>query len=234
MATVSKEKREKITEFIVKFIGKFIPDDTHNVTVTRGFLSSLSDTDFYNYIHSLRKRPATERSDQNILPYYAPNLNKDKLYTANAFKIADELEHKFHKRVWTYNPKSDIEVLSNEEFPIVDLIVRRPAQIHEKKTSIPLETKSVDDMTEQVTGASKGSKVSYPELQGQSSQGLDNTIIEEIKLRGGDSIAYREFERQMLENGHCDIDSILEMNTKTKAPTLVSILLTGAHIGNNL
>src|SRR5690606_25458353 len=151
--------------------------DKQNVELIRQQLEAMSDEQFEQYMTMLQRQDG-ERRPREILPYYAPNLAKSKLNIKRNLDIAEELGHKFFERLWITDPQTNVTYLTSHAHLVVDLPIRRQAQIHEKKVSIPMDSKSVDELTGQVTGSSKGSKLSFPELQAQLSQDLTSTIIE--------------------------------------------------------
>lgn len=227
--------RAKATEYILKYIGAICPSDKHNVEITKKHLESLSDEQFEQYMKALRKpKDGEEDQGRQTLTYYAPNLGDTKITIERNLAIAEEIGHQFFEQLWITDPQTQQTYLTPNKHLVIDMPVRRQAQIHEKKASIPLHANSVDEMSGQVTGESKGSKLSFPELQSQVSQELESTIIEEIKLRGGDERAYQEFEKQILETGSCSQSDILAMGTRAKSTDTASILLKGMHLGNNL
>ena len=227
--------RQRATEFILKYIGMIDPDNKANVEMTKRNLEGLSDEQFASYMRSLRKPTSGEEEQgRQTLTFYAPNLAKTKITVKRNLDIAEKLGHPFFERLWITDPQTQQTYLTSHRHLVMDLPVRRQAQIHEKKVSIPQDANTVDEMSGQVTGNSKGSKLSFPELQAQVSQELNSTIIEEFKIRGGDEKALQAFERQLIETGSCSQSGILDMGTRAKSTETVSILLKGMHLGNNL
>lgn len=227
--------RKKATDYILKHIAMFDPNDKANVQLTKQFLESLSDEQFEDYMRRLRK-PENGAEDQGreTLTYYAPNLSKIKLEVKRNLEIADAIGHNFFERLWLTDPQTGETYLTTQAHMVVDLPIRRQAQLLIKKSSIPANNNTVDELSGQPTGESKGGKLSFPELQAQVAQQLDNTILEEIKIRGGDEIAYQEFERQMLETGSASLEQLLSLGTKVKSTETLSKLFKGMHFDNNL
>jgi hypothetical protein len=227
--------RKEATAYILEHIAMIDPSDKQNIDLCRKQLESMTDVQFESYMHRISAVPdEDEDRKQDCLTYYAPNLGTTKITIENNLKIADKIGHKFFERLWITDPQTGVTYLTPNEFMIVDLPIRRQAQLLIKKISIPLDHKSVDELSGQVTGESKGSKLSFPELQAQVSQNLENTIIEEIKIRGGDEKAYQEFERQMVERGSCSQAEILSLGTTVKSTQTLATLLKGMHLDNNL
>jgi hypothetical protein len=227
--------RKAATDYILQHIGMIDPADTQNLELTRSQLEGMTDVQFESYMNRISEVPADDEDrQQDCLTYYAPNLGKTKITIENNLRIAETIGHKFFERLWVTDAQTGVTYLTPNEFMIVDLPIRRQAQLLVKKSSIPVDHRSVDELSGQVTGGSKGSKLSFPELQAQVSQNLDRTIIEEIKIRGGDEKAYQEFERLMVERGSCAQDEILALGTKVRSTQTVAALLKGMHLDNNL
>lgn len=227
--------RKKVTEFIVSVIQDFTPGDTRNSEITRERLESMSDEKFEDYMRRLGK-PQTEEEWMNRehLNLYVPNLDKTKINVIRNVEIAKSLGKNIFQQVWITDPQTLLTFLTPKPYPVMDLPVRRQAQIHEKKASIPLHSKSVDQLTGQVTGDSKGSKMSFPEIGALASQKLDNSLIEMIKIRGGDEEAYREVERKLIQTGSCSMSDVLDMGTRVKSTDVASAYLKAMHLDNNL
>lgn len=227
--------RQEVTAFIVKSIAGIIPGDNYNAELTKKRLDAMSDTEFDQYIRSLAK-PTTEEeiATQEILPFYAPNMKNPRVTMENLMKLADEIGHPFFEQLWLTDPQTNKVFLTPQKYLVADMIVRRQAQMLTKKSSIPENARHVDEMSGQVTGKSKGSKISFPELQAQLAQGLENTLIEEIKVRGGDRSAQVEFDRQLIENGEASITDVVEPGQVSKSTSNVAILLRGMMIDTNL
>lgn len=227
--------RAKATEFILTHIAMIVPEDSANVNLTRQKLEAMNDAEFEGYMRALRRSP-TGIADQGrqTLTYYAPNLSKTKISVKRNLEIAEKIGHKFFERLWLTDPQTGVTYLTPNEYMVIDLPVRRQAQVLIKKVSIPMDNNSVDELSAQPTGDSKGGKLSFPELQAQVSQQLDRTIIEEIKIRGGDEKAFQEFERRMIETGSVSQEELLRLGTRVKSTQTLSNLLKGMHLDNNL
>lgn len=227
--------RKELTEFIVNAIAGIIPGDTYNSELTKKRLDEMSDTEFDQFVRSLAK-PETEegRAQQEILPFYSPNLKDPRITMDNLLKVAEDIGHPFFEQIWLTDPQTGTTFLTPQKYLVIDMTVRRQAQTLTKKSSIPENARHVDEMSGQVTGKSKGSKISFPELQSQLAQGLENTLIEEIKVRGGDRVSQLEFDRQLIENGEASIEDVTSHGGVTSSTSTVSILYRGMMLDNNL
>lgn len=227
--------RQEVTKFIVDSIAGIIPGDNFNADLTKQRLDAMSDAEFDQYIRSLA-RPANDEDlvHQEILPFVSPNLKDPRVTMDNLMKVADGIGYQFFEQLWLTDPHTGMTYLTPQKYLTLHMTIRRQAQMLTKKSSIPADARHVDEMSGQVTGKSKGSKISFPELQAQLSHGLEHTLIEEIKVRGGDRVAQGEFERQLIEHGEVSIEDVTESGSLTQSTSTVAILYRGMMIDNNL
>lgn len=227
--------RQQVTDFVVNAVSLMIPGDDYNPSVTRTRLEAMSDQEFDLYIRSLA-RPLTdeEKEQQEILPFVAPAFDETRLTMDNLMRTAEVVGLKLFERLWITDPQTGVTYLTPNELPVFDMMVRRQAQMLSKKSSIPEDARHVDEMSGQVTGASKGSKISFPEVQAQLAQGLDNTLMEEINVRGGNQAAQNEYDRQLIEHGEANIADVLVPGEVTKSTSNLAILYRGMMLDTNL
>jgi hypothetical protein len=227
--------RQQVTAFIVDSIAGVIPGDLYNADMTKQRLDAMSDEDFDTYIRSLA-RPSNEQDlvHQEILPFVSPNLKDPRVTMDNLMAVADKIGHPFFEQLWLTDPHTGIVYLTPQKYLCLHMTIRRQAQMLTKKSSIPADSRHVDEMSGQVTGKSKGSKISFPEVQAQLSHGLEHTLIEEIKVRGGDRVAQGEFDRQLIEHGEVSIEDVTSGGGVTQATATVGILYRGMLIDTNI
>ncbi len=147
-------------------------------------------------------------------------------------ELAKKWGHQFFERIWMDGENGAPPYLSNHKYLIVLLPLKRQSQFLIKKISIPEDSRTIDNMTGQVTGKSKGSKFSYPEMQIVASQGLHKTIAEFMKVRGGDNVAYNAMVKSLTTQGGASLKAVTSMNTVVKSQVTLSAFLTGMHLRN--
>ena len=99
--------------------------------------------------------------------------------------------------------------------------------------SVPDNDKQIDGLTGQVTGDSKSSSVTNPEIQILAARGLDATLEEFVNVRGGNIAAYSDFKRQAEETGEIKLNS-LDQNTRSRVAVVGQVLLRSMMIENNI
>lgn len=222
---MDKAKRKATEKYILDFIGSLAPNNP-NVDIYKQQFETWSDEQFHQFMLDLKE-------GKTSLFYYEPNFNKSKLKIERNFEIAKKMNVKFFHRIWIddgINPR----YLTPKEYLVLRLPYRRQAQLLVKKISIPENSKTIDQLTGQPTGPSKGSKISYPETQMLAAWGLDNCLFEAVKVRGGDISAYNAYINSISKTGDANLDEIERMGTDVQSTVTLSTLLKAMHIGNTL
>lgn len=219
-------KRKEAEEFILKYIAKL--DKTgFNENIYKEQFKKMSDSEFKDLMLAVQ-------DESFILPIFAPNLNKIKLTTKNAIAVARELGHEFFERLRLTDPSTNETYLTPLPYLVIDIPVRRQAQLLSKKIKIPENNKTIDSLTDQATGPSKGASLSFPELQVLVGKEMNKTIEELIKVRGGDSKAYYHFTQSVMKTGSGKLENVNKLESRVKSVETLSIILKGMHLDNNL
>lgn len=216
--------RKKATEVLLKYIDKILPGG-ENKAIYEEALAKLTNKQFESYMHKLR-------NGEEILFLIAPNLNKNRLSAERNIKIAKELGHNFFERLKLTDPETGVTYLTPIEYLVVDLPLRRQAQLLSKKVSIPKDNSRVDELTGQ-SAADRVGGLSFPELQTLHAHGLNKTIEELIKFRGGDEEAFREMNTRILRQGNVRLENI-PSNSRVKGTETLSAIFKAMHLDNNL
>lgn len=230
------EKRRKVTEFICKQFDKILPGDKTNSERVKADLDSLSDAEFEAMVKRFKPaRTPDEIKNRLFLPFYVPNLRKNgvRLSIARNYQIARDLGRSIEERLIMTDGATGLKYVTPHVYPIYDLIVRRQAQTGSKKRSIPEHHQRLDDLTDQPTVDSKGSRISSPEFGSLIQKRLDNTVIELTHVRGGNALAAREFTRALVEEGQVSLSQLEGLGIARSTKTLSTFLNT-MLIGNNL
>lgn len=217
--------RALATKEIIKYVEKILPGGG-NKEVYEEMLGKLSDKEFSKYMDKL------ESGDETLF-IISPNLSKKRLNVKRNIAIAKELGHSFFEKLWLTDPLTNTVYLTPMPYLVIDLPVRRQAQILNKKVSIPKDNNKVDVTTGQYSGKPIGGKVSFPELQGLYAQGLTTTLQELIKFRGGDEEAFRLMNKELVNTGSVSLSSI-KTNTRVKSTDTLSSYLKAMHLNTTL
>lgn len=218
--------RQKAQALCLEYIEKILPGGG-NRKIYEDLFASMSDEAFAEFIDKLKTGKAR-------LAIIAPNMASSKLSVERNLALAKELGHEFFQRIWMDGKAGAPKYLSAVPYLVVDLPLRRQAQLLVKKISIPEDNRSVDNLTGQPTGASKGSKISYPEIQILAALGLDDTITELIKYRGGDQKGFIAMNDSIARTGGVSQKALEPLNTKVKVTQTLSTYLTAMHLHSTL
>lgn len=217
--------RERATKELLYFIDQFAPGSS-NRDIYAKRLEGLSDRQFGDLMKAL------ERGDE-VLALFIPNLSEHKLSLERNMAIAEELGVELFERLFLTDPDTGQVYRTTAHHMVVDLPLRRQAQMLVKKISIPETNRQVDERSGQ--SSSKGSRVSYPELQVNAAKGLDNMTLELIKFRGGDVRAFNEMNRSILETGVASLEAIKAQGpTSVKSTQTLNVLLKSMHLDTTL
>lgn len=216
------------------FIEQFLKDTaeilpgTPDVDYYTTYLNNLSDEAFDRLVDDIESGKIT-------LPIYEPNFSQSRLSVERNLKVGAAWGHQFFERLIVHDATDpSIVTMTPKRYLILELPWRRQIQTLTNKMSVPMNNDHIDELTGQPTGESKGSSLTYPELQLLYAEQRDQSIIELMKIRGGDSEAYQRMEEQIIQNGRASINDASVPGSRAKSTDTLKTLLTSAHLGNNL
>ena len=220
------KNRKKAEEFLLDCIQQLDPSGLNKSFYSDAF-KTMSNQQFDDLAKGIRE-------DGYVLPIFVPTAGKVKLNTERAVKLARKLGREIFQRLWLTDNITGLTYLTPKKYMVVDLPVRRMAQLLVKKMSMPSVVDTVDALTGQATGPSKGSSMSFPEIQVLASKGHNKTIEEMIKVRGGDTQAYRQFSNSVMQTGSGSLRAAGEAMGRVKSTETLRSFLLGMHLDNNL
>lgn len=218
------KNRKAAEQSILADIEAFLPG-SKNPEILQRMFSEMDDTQFHKFMMGIK-------AGEHSVPVIVPEMSKPTISVKRNLDLAKLWGHNFFERIWMDGENGAPPYLSNHSYLVVLLPLKRQVQFLVKKISIPEDSRTIDNLTGQVTGKSKGSKFSYPEMQITASLKLDKTIIEFMKTRGGDLGAYNALSNMMTTQGGASLATILSMGTRVKSQMTLSAFLTSMHLGN--
>lgn len=207
---------------ITEYVGKLLPGSP-NPQLYADMFTSMDDEQFDKFIEGLDNGSIK-------LALITPIMAEQALDVQRNLDLAKELGHEFFERIWMDGKEGSAPYLSSVPYLVMDLPLRRQAQLLVTKISIPEHNRSVDNLTGQPTGDSKGSKISYPEVQILAALNLDKTLTELIKFRGGDTQGFNAMNEQIARSGGVSQDAIASLGTKVKSSDALRVYLTAMHL----
>ncbi len=220
------KNRKKAEEFILQFC-KDIEPTGYNVEQYKKIFADMSDKEFDDYMVGLRDKT-------KFLVLFKPMYKAKGLTTENNLKVATKYGLDFFERLQFTGNENEPDTVTSIKYLVIDLPYRRQSQTLEKKISLPDNNRIIDQSTYQPTGASKGAKVSFPELQVLIGMGLDNSVNELIKFRGGDRGGFSAYNSMMLRYGSVNLRTLNNYATGVESTKTLKSYLLGMHIKQNL
>lgn len=219
--------RKQTEKEALHFIDMFLPGSPNRQLLADSF-KRMDDEEFARWIDNLEN--GTE-----YVTLYAPNLADVSLSIERNYGIAEALGFELFQQLKLTDQSTGQVYLTPNKHLIGMLPLRRQVQMLAKKMSIPGSNHVVDERSGQASGDSKGSRLSGPEIQVSLSKGLETSVIELVKFRGGDAEAYNQMNRQILETGEASLNSIMaESSSIVKSNKTLSIYLSTMMLRNNL
>lgn len=210
----------------VKLMGELFPD-SGNDTQLAADLNALSDDEFEKWIERLR-------GGERMVSATLPNLVAPRYDNAHLKAVADRWGVQFFHHLEMEDPDTGKKFVTPLRYMIIQEGVIRLTQMIEDKQSIPDDNTHVDDLTGQVTGPSKGSRISFPELNNIKGMGGDTLVVELISVRGGDEGANQKLESDISLTGEGSVAEAKEWGTGVTATKNFASLLRTAMLDTTL
>lgn len=219
-----EEKRKLIEEKIISIMDILDPAGDNSARY-KNIFANMGDQEFSQFMNDIKNKRVK-------LTLFAPNMSKF-IQQEDCIKAADALNVKLFEKLEFKDKATGKYFLTPNEYMILKLPVRRTRQFLMHKLSIAENDKKIDMLTGQVTGDDKASSLSFVEAQLLYARGLDNTLVEFMKVRGGDIHAFATFKQQLEESGSAKIES-LDPNTLPRSTIVMNAVLKAMYFDNNL
>lgn len=218
--------RQAATAYILQALEEILPKNK-DVAQYRVFLDGMSDADFDKYMHDLR-------SGKRYLTLTSPNHASTKLWLDKNVELAKKWKVKLHQKLWITGDEETPTHLTPIEFLVIPVTVRVASQRLQKKMSIPKTQRVINALTGQPTGDSKGASISYPELRVCAAMGLENSMVELMKYRGGDARGGAALTASLVRTGHASLKTLHHFASGVESTQTLKTFLTSIHLRNTL
>lgn len=219
-----KNNRKAATEYYVSFLTDIFGDVKTAEWHRENFLDRLSDNQFGRLMQNML-------DGKEFISLIVPNLNsKVRIDIERNKALAKKMGVELFQQLRITDQVTGVTFITPKKYLVCLLPIRRQAQTLEKKISVPDDNRHINETTGQATGVSKGSSVSFPELQVLYAQGFDKAIIEMIKFRGGDTKAFQAMNKVVNDTGHVSLNQLSRMGTEVKATTSLRTYFRAMHL----
>lgn len=198
-----------------------------DVELYRAYFSKMSDKEFDAFIQRLK-------SKEEWLTITVPNGGNVKGSIEHNIAIGKKWGHSFFQRLYMPPEGNNPGYLTPNEYFVIKPPIRVASQRLAKKMSIPKNQRSINALTGQVTGESKGAGFSYPELRLCVAMGLNHTATELMKYRGGDVRGWAAMSASLARHGAARQDQLAHFASGVISTSTVKSYLTSAHLKNTL
>lgn len=223
---MSKSARALVTEEIGLFLEHAFPK-TGNREMYTDYLESMSEKAFKEYIARLE-------SEEETITATLPINGKFKITYEHMMAVAKKINHDFYQYLILTDPETGQEVTTPIKHFVIDIVLRRQVQMFWKKISTAENARKRNILTGQATNESKGSAFSYPEANALKGRGMEKTLIEFMKGRGGDGMVYAAANNLIQRDGKASINDLLYLPSRVTAVDTLSAMLKAMHLRNNL
>lgn len=221
------KNRKAAEAVILKWISKIDPSGTNAKMYKEEVFPNLSNDDFDKWMKDIE-------AGRDFVFINIPNLTNKKVTVENNLKVAEEMGVKLFQTITQTDPVSGKRFTGVRKYLILHLPVRRQIQMITNKMSIQDADVKYDDLSGQVSSSNKGASMSFPETLVLYSQGLDKTLEEFLKVRGGDQTASRVVTDTIINQGEASLQLVENLGTRAKSSSTLSTYMTAMHLQNNL
>lgn len=211
---------------IVSLLAELLGNNDSNVSYYRDLFATMKDDEFIDYMKKLK-------NDELRLNIKMPNFNGNQISLPRCTELAEKHGLALFQRIWMPGINGSPTFLTPEKYLVVDLPVRRTSQLLSKKISVA-SGRSVDFYTKQPAGDAAAAKISYPEVQFLAAYGLEKTLAEMIKYRGGDAKGLAAFKAMINRYGSVTTEALEPFAGGVESTKTFKTYLTSIHISNNL
>ena len=217
-------KKQRIIAYYVKLMNKLDPSGDNGERVKK-LLDPMNEKQFTQFMEMIR---AGEYQSYIVMPNMVKTFKMTDIFEAARFA-----NYKFMHKLWLTDPITKRKFLTNEEYMILQIPLRRAQQEVDKKLSVPSSDRRIDALTGQVTGPDKACSISTVEMRALHTRGLGDVLHELVRVRGGDILAYGDFKRQLEETGEVSLEN-LNRSSRSRSAVVAGVLFKAVLIDNNL
>lgn len=216
-------KRDKVIELLKTVFEPLEGKDGPNF---KRYMEKIKTEDSLNKFY---KNIKSGKDNVNII---MPNM-KSTARMQDIVDVANKIKLPLSTRLYLKDEITGKRYKTNNKYLVIKMPVRRVKQFIDDKISLPEGDNRTDLLSGQVIRPDRGSSISLIEAQVIKGKGLDKSLYELLKIRGGDINAYSEYASRLLETGAVETETIGE-DSVPRSSVVASTYLKAAHLDNNL
>ncbi len=218
------DNRTKVEKYIYTVMNEIDPSG-NNADRYKKLFESMNGTKFDQFMHNLKEGKIQLHV---IIPNNSPNI------TANtAVDLAKKRNVPLFSKIQFNDLATGRKYFSKYPALIIPLPVRRLSQYLFHKISLPDSDSKINPITGQVIAPDKGATLSNIEIQILAGKGLKSSIIELIKLRGGDLNGYKALKYAIESDSSVSMNDI-PLDNKPRSVITTNRYLHGMMIDSNI
>lgn len=223
-----KGNRKAVTEYIASVFMDVDPTGINSQLVVQE-LGRLTDKQFAEFAQDMAE-------GKDFVRMYFPNGGKADVDVLRNQEIAKrEFGYDFEQHLIIGSDDPDTPAyITPEKYMVWDGNFRRQSQTMLAGISVAEHHNTVDQRTGAVTGASAAAKCSGPEMGILRGNGMFETLIELISVRGGDQGAARAMEAQFMQTGEASIEASKRFGEGVGVVLAQHNMLMAMHLDNTL
>ena len=191
-----------------------------NIELFNNLIDSMTDAELDVFIDKLEKK-------EILIPIIIPN-GSNAIDYENNLSLIEKYKIGFHRRIKIY--RDGKPTMSPIPRLIMEVPLKKPVQLLEKKRSIPADQSSKNILTQQVTGSSKSMSITSPEIPLMMANGQFYSIKEGRKYRGGDTNAEVVLEKLADAGMDIDLDILERYSSGPEVNNTVKQVLFSMHL----
>lgn len=236
---MKKYNRKAFTDYVVKqfaVLDKICDNGNFNSNLVKDRLTSISDAEINQIMVAIDNRAPLDGfgASEFIIPYYVDDKFKEAPDMNALLKLGDEIGAELFSYLWSPDHVTGEVSRSPERRGLMLLDTRRAIQNIADKLSVAKDGSKRDELTGQVTGSSKGSSMSNPELGCLLGRGEELVSVEYMAGRGSDSGATNTLNSAIATHGGVSLETVLDGSNGVGVTQSISSLLAGMMLGSNM
>lgn len=216
--------RKDAEAFYLDFVKRMAPK-SNNYELYKETFARMTNADFERMVVNIR--------NGFILPIFYRNMSANKADVDAIMAIGEELGIEWFQHLLLTDHLTGEVNKTPYKYLILKLTGRRQIQHLRDKISIPTNDRKIDHLTGQATGESKGASITAPELQVLDDKGLERSVFELAKARGGDKDAYDSLQQQIADTGGFSLSPIESLGSRPQATITLRKLLLAGHLDSS-